>query len=521
MTDHVVLPRAVQCAIESRSSASDVAPSATADESLHCASAEAAAVASTIEAAVQAAACVPSAVVAWGDEELTAVARDLLTVMQLCEAGTVAVVAEAMSRGAIDRSSAGGPVQWLARLSAGEELPVDGAVAIRSGPLLVDVSAPVERSNVGEGQDDGSPGSARVGQPATRPEVPGLEPAHAGRIVAVASACLERRNGPVRSALQQGRIGLVGARTALLEVDKVAAVLPEMPRDEIFSHFLTLPPGAGGRMIRELTRRLTATYGEGGLEPEHARLEPHESVSFTELPCGMTRLTADLAPDHARIVRHAIDALSAPARRSTCCDDPHHRHREGAADGERDPRSPGKRRADGLLVLIGAGARAVDDDGAVVTSGGARIVITIDHEVLVGRLRGAGVDETGTAISAGAARRLACDAEILPMVLGGPSEPLDVGRSKRLVDKGLRRAVIHRDRHCTFPGCDRPPSWCDVHHVRPWWLGGGTSLSNSALLCRRHHTVVHRDGLVATVEPAGVTWDLTPGRLPDRVTRAA
>lgn len=548
MTTQTPLPRAVQIAIERSSRLGRTSPELDAPAVIGGAgsghtrvtSAGAAQVAALVRAGLDAAAQVPAVVTAWDDDALTEVARDLLAVLQVCEAGAVAVVAEAMSRGLIDRSTAGGPAQWVAALSCGEELAVDTAVTARSGPLLVDVSVPADAteptaastaaSSVA-GDVDQSGGEAGVSvdrpvsQPGARPRVPGIEPAHAGRLVAVATACLERRNAPVRTALQRGQIGVVGARIALVEVDKVAAVLPELPREEIFGHFLTLPPGAGGRMIRELTRRLVAAYGDGGLDDEHARLEPHESVSFVELPCGMTRLTADLAPDHARIVRHAIDALSAPARPSDCCDDPHHRHREGAldraADGERDLRSPGKRRADGLLLLVSAGARAVDDDGQVATSGGARVVVTIDHEVLIGRLGGAGIDESGTAISAGTARRLACDAEILPMVLGGPSEPLDVGRAKRLVDRGPRRAVIHRDRHCTFPGCDRPPSWCDVHHVRPWWLGGGTSLSNSALLCRRHHTVVHRDGLVAAVGAAGVTWDLTPGRLPDRVTRAA
>ena len=109
---------------------------------------------------------------------------------------------------------------------------------------------------------------------------------------------------------------------------------------------------------------------------------------------------------------------------------------------------------------------------------------------------------------------MACDADLIPVVLGGASEPLDVGRAKRLFTGGLRTAIIHRDRHCTFPGCDRPPDWCDAHHVKPWWAGGETTLTNAALLCARHHTIVHRDLLTATVTPTGVTWDTTPGLMP-------
>jgi 5-methylcytosine-specific restriction endonuclease McrA len=87
------------------------------------------------------------------------------------------------------------------------------------------------------------------------------------------------------------------------------------------------------------------------------------------------------------------------------------------------------------------------------------------------------------------------------VVLAGPSEPLDVGRRTPVVPPGMRRAVILRDRHCRFPGCDRPQTWCDVHHVVHWADGGPTSLPNLVLLCRRHHGMVHgRSGFRLTME---------------------
>ena len=92
---------------------------------------------------------------------------------------------------------------------------------------------------------------------------------------------------------------------------------------------------------------------------------------------------------------------------------------------------------------------------------------------------------TGEHLSAQAVRRLACDAEILPMILGGPSGVLDVGRSQRLVTLALWLALIARDKHCVFPGCRRPPIACDAHHIVHWVDGGPTSLDNLALLCGR------------------------------------
>jgi hypothetical protein len=80
------------------------------------------------------------------------------------------------------------------------------------------------------------------------------------------------------------------------------------------------------------------------------------------------------------------------------------------------------------------------------------------------------------------------------VVLSGRSEPLDVGRRTKVVPPSLRRAVIVRDRTCRFPGCDRPHTWCDAHHVVHWADGGPTGLPNLLLLCRPHHRLIHRPG---------------------------
>jgi predicted restriction endonuclease len=90
------------------------------------------------------------------------------------------------------------------------------------------------------------------------------------------------------------------------------------------------------------------------------------------------------------------------------------------------------------------------------------------------------------------------------VVMAGRSEPLDVGRRTPVVSAAMRRAVIVRDRVCRFPGCDRPHTWCDAHHVVHWADGGPTAVPNLLLLCRRHHRMVHRRG--------GFTLELFEGR---------
>ncbi|HKG49216.1 MAG TPA: DUF222 domain-containing protein, partial [Actinomycetales bacterium] len=109
------------------------------------------------------------------------------------------------------------------------------------------------------------------------------------------------------------------------------------------------------------------------------------------------------------------------------------------------------------------------------------------------------VTETGVPLSAGLARRLACDATVIPMVLGSASEPLDVGRATRLIPPAIRRALIARDRGCAFPGCRRPPRWCDAHHIQHWSEGGPTSLVNLVLLCDFHHDVIHHGQWTVTI----------------------
>ncbi len=104
---------------------------------------------------------------------------------------------------------------------------------------------------------------------------------------------------------------------------------------------------------------------------------------------------------------------------------------------------------------------------------------------------GAGVMDFGATISAAKARMLACDGEITRIVIGPDSQPLDVGRTHRVVPPHLRKAVEVRDRRCVFTGCGAPKYWCDVHHLTHWLHGGQTSLANSALLCEAHHTKVH------------------------------
>lgn len=184
----------------------------------------------------------------------------------------------------------------------------------------------------------------------------------------------------------------------------------------------------------------------------------------------------------------------------------------------RDPRDSGKRMWDALVDACDR-LRATEtlprDHGSV-----PRIMVLIDHHSLQQRVIDAGLAHqgqtpTGMRLSAHATRRLACDAEIIPTVLGTHSQPLDVGRTHRLVTPALWNALIARDHHCAFPACTRPPLACDAHHITHWADGGTTNIDNLLMLCRHHHTLIHHTPWQVHIDP---TTDQPVWTPPPRLT---
>ncbi|MFI6783834.1 DUF222 domain-containing protein [Micromonospora sp. NPDC050276] len=226
----------------------------------------------------------------------------------------------------------------------------------------------------------------------------------------------------------------------------------------------------GERVLTHVAPELADQAELKALERATERAEARRHVTLSEQQNGQVRLSGNLDTETASLLREAIDPLCAPA-------------------GEHDDRSPGQRRADALGEVCRLALRT----GQLPDNGGDRpqLVVTVSLDELVNGVR-AGTLETGTRLTPGAVRRLACDAGVLPAVLGGNGQVLDVGRQRRLFTGPLRRALVLRDGGCAFPGCDRPPRWCDGHHIRHWADGGATALGNAVLLCGYHHRFIHR-----------------------------
>jgi hypothetical protein len=187
-------------------------------------------------------------------------------------------------------------------------------------------------------------------------------------------------------------------------------------------------------------------------------------------------------------------------------------------DGQPDVRSFARRQADALVELAERSLRV----GDLPEQGGERptLVLTLPYAKLA-ELVGTAVLDTGERLPAVTARRMACDAKVIPAVLGGEGQVLDLGRAARTVSGPLRRAVVLRDCGCTFPSCDIPPQWCVVHHLVHWADGGPTTLGNSVLVCPAHHKTAHHsdwqvriaaDGLPEWVPPAHIDPEQKPRR---------
>jgi hypothetical protein len=132
----------------------------------------------------------------------------------------------------------------------------------------------------------------------------------------------------------------------------------------------------------------------------------------------------------------------------------------------------------------------------------ATVVVTIDHTVLAGAMKAAHLD-TDQALSAGEARRLACNSGILPAVLGSKSVALDLGRTSRLFSESQRVARGLEHTTCAASGCERPYAWCELHHRKPWARGGRTDLADAVPLCSQHHHWIHDTGFNHQTMPDG------------------
>jgi hypothetical protein len=274
-----------------------------------------------------------------------------------------------------------------------------------------------------------------------------------------------------RRALDDGDLSMSAVRLLVMarEADPTA-----FERDEA-----QLVEAARIHSMNDLQR--VAAYWRQAVEREHSldgddklreRRRLHASVSFL----GMVRVDGDLDPETGETLLTALGAVLDAESRSRSQD---------------DVRTPAQRRADALAEICRQWLDMADRPA--VAGERPHVTVTIGASALQNASTTSEFDHVGS-VDPETARRLACDASVMRVVMAGRSEPLDVGRRTSVVPPAIRRAVVVRDRTCRFPGCDRPHAWCDAHHVVHWAGGGQTALANLVLMCRRHHRMIHEGG---------------------------
>jgi hypothetical protein len=284
-------------------------------------------------------------------------------------------------------------------------------------------------------------------------------------------------------------------------IDTIVSVLRDVPaehQDRVERDLLGFAADAGHKQVAALGARILAHLVPDGQEPvETEPARPDRELSLRRKRSGVWELHGRLDDETGTRASAVLDALA--QRRST--------------DEGPDLRSPMERYGDAFSDAIDLAANS--PELPMQAGERAHVMVAISLENLKTGIGKALLGDTGT-ISAAEARLHACDCMVIPAVLGSHSEPLDVGRLRRLIPPGIRRALYLRDRGCAFPGCHRPPRHCQGHHIRHWSEGGPTELANLVLMCAHHHRLLHRSGWQVRIAADGLPEFLPPTWLDKR-----
>ena len=290
------------------------------------------------------------------------------------------------------------------------------------------------------------------------------------------------RHATVRDALASGTLLTDQARVIVEAVDALPADVETWVPPAATAFLLEKAGEHDAKALRVLGRRLLEVIDPEAadaeesrrLEAEEARARAVASLAMSDDGHGQCHGRFTLPSLHGQMLRKHLMALASPARPSS---------------SEESASQTLSRHRLGLAFMEYVETRPAD---SVPSAGGvpATVVVTMELSTLLGGLKAASLD-TGGRISAGEARRLACRAGIIPIVLGGPSMVLDLGRKRRFHTESQRIALAVRDRGCSAVGCDTPPGMCHAHHDIPWSHGGETDVGTGRLLCSRHHRRIH------------------------------
>ncbi|KRE97436.1 hypothetical protein ASG76_01555 [Nocardioides sp. Soil774] len=303
---------------------------------------------------------------------------------------------------------------------------------------------------------------------------------------------LEQRPG-VAHALTSGGLRTEQARVIVEAVDALPARVDAQTRERAESVLVGLAAQHDARELRQIGKRILDTvapevgecHEESVLREEESRADAGVDFAMSDDGEGRCHGTFTVPSHVGKMLKRHLQALANPAR-----------HTEAELRDEAGGWTPLRRRMGEALVEY---VERYPVTASPQTAGvNATIVVTMTLEQLLGEHATALLDD-GTRMTAGQARRLACEAAIIPVVLDSKSQPIDLGRAARLFTRAQRIALGLRDGGCTARGCETSASGCHAHHDDPWSRGGFTDLANGRLLCPRHHRLAHDSRYAMTV----------------------
>ena len=321
------------------------------------------------------------------------------------------------------------------------------------------------------------------------------------------------------AALDDGTVGVDAAAAIATNLDQ--ANPRAHPDDVAYAEEVTVDFArtAPADLVRKLAIQCRDRLDTDGIEPREEELVRQRKLSITELANGMHRMIWDMDPLTAASVHGYIDGYLDSVFHTGRRDDTGDRADGGGADAIRDlldspptlseelqdPRTRANMASDAVLALFGHVSNCADTVSPLPKT---TLVVRLTLDDLLSGLGEARLDGIDQPISAGTARRMAAEAGIIPIVMGGPSEVLDLGREQRLFTRKHRLAIGETYSACA--GCGRPAAWAELHHI-DWFVrdGGLTNLKNAIPLCSSDHHAVHANGWEVSVR-SGVAWFIPP-----------
>ncbi|NUR08413.1 MAG: DUF222 domain-containing protein [Nocardioidaceae bacterium] len=289
------------------------------------------------------------------------------------------------------------------------------------------------------------------------------------------------------SALAEGLLTREHAEAIVSALDRLPAgldpALVQACEKELVALADHFDPKGLRRVGKTILSRVAPEVGDEhdrrALEAEERQARKHTWLAFHRAGDGTTYLRGRVPDATAATFRTVLEAFTAPRRHAVAP------VADGAGEVDRLPFD--QRLGIALCALLDRlPEQVLPEHGGTATT----VNVLIDLQTLLSGL-GTATLADGTPITAGTARRLACTAHLVPVVLGTDSEILDLGRRSRLYTRAQRHAMALRDRQCRAAGCTIPPAWCEAHHLRSWSRGGRTDLDDGILLCTFHHHRIH------------------------------